>query len=180
MRWASCFALATFALGTVLAIACSDDDAETGGVGGNTSSAGGSTTASGGAASGGGGALPSSVTVTLVPADGISGTQRVNFALPLEAGQLSDETLVKVLADGTELAAARRGLAPRGDGSLRSVQLQVDVDVDVVSELAVEIGAAGAGDLELAPVEDTLVDPSGESGPRVWVLVPAQWLSGSR
>ncbi len=116
----------------------------------------------------------------LSPQTGVTGMQRVNFAVPLEAGQLSDETAVRVIADGLELSAARRGLSQRGDGSYRSLQLQVDVDVDVVAELTVQIGVPlTTSNLTMVPVEDTLLSPDGEQGPRVWVVLPAQWLSAS-
>jgi hypothetical protein len=106
--------------------------------------------------------------------------QRVSFAVPLAPGQLDDASAVRVLASGSELPAARRGLASRADGSLRSVQLQVDVDVDSVTELTVEIDAQPTGgDLTGVPVSDTLIDPNGEQGPRVWAQLPAVWLSGS-
>src|SRR5690349_70281 len=60
-----------------------------------------------------------SVDVTLRPAAGVTGTQRVNFAVPLAPGQLTDGNLVRVLAGGIELPAARRELAYHPDGSVR-------------------------------------------------------------
>src|ERR1051326_7663348 len=39
---------------------------------------------------------PSSFTVSLVP-DGVTGTQRVNFAVPLAAGQLTDPSTIQML-----------------------------------------------------------------------------------
>lgn len=179
LRWLVSSALVAFA---TLA-ACGDDDAQgTGGSGGTGS--GGMTTGGGGGGGagggGGGGALPGSVVVTLAAEAGVSGMQRVSFAVPLAPGQLDDASAVRVLASGSELPAARRGLASRADGSLRSVQLQVDVDVDSVTELTVEIDAQPTGgDLTGVPVSDTLIDPNGEQGPRVWAQLPAVWLSGS-
>src|SRR5690349_15690803 len=58
-----------------------------------------------------------SVTVTLEPRSGVSGTQRVNFAVPLGEGWLADADLVRVMANGSELRAARRALATYPDGS---------------------------------------------------------------
>jgi hypothetical protein len=145
-----------------------------GGGSGGAGAMGGATTTS----AGGGGSLASSLVVELVPQSGVSGVQRVSFAVPLAPNQLADADRVRVSA-GVEIPAARRGLAPRSDGSLRSVQLQIEVDVDAVSEVVVELDADAAGDLSLVPVEDTLVAPDGESGPRVWALLPAAWLSAS-
>jgi hypothetical protein len=181
MRWVIWLGIATLGF-----LACGDDgsiggDAGSGGVptggagsGAGGAGAGGATTTS----TGGGGSLPSSLVVELVPESGVSGLQRVNFAVPLAPGQLADADRVRVSA-GAELSAARRGLAPRSDGSFRSVQLQIEVDVDAVTEVTVEIDADAAGELSLVPVEDTLVAPNGQSGPRVWALLPAAWLSGS-
>src|SRR6185436_18940810 len=64
--------------------------------------------------------MPSELTVTLVP-DGGTGMQRVNFAIPLAVGFLSDESAIKVIAGTAELPAARKGLAKYADGSWRSV-----------------------------------------------------------
>lgn len=120
------------------------------------------------------------LTVELVPRGGASGTQRVNFAVPLRPGQLDDAGRVRVLAGNTELAAARRGLARYGDGSLRSVQIQVEVDVDDVRELSVRIGEEpSAGDLSRVAVAETLSPANGTRGPRVWALLPASWLADS-
>lgn len=171
---------------TLIAAACGSDDSNpvTAGSGG-AGATGGTTTSSsdggGGATTGTGGALPTEVTVTLVPSDGVAGVQRVNFALPLAPAAIDDPARIRVIA-GTEIPAARRGLAVRADGSLRSVQLQVEVDVDRVSELSVEIGPPGSRGMEglsLVPVEDTLLAPDGESGPRVWALLPPEWLATS-
>jgi hypothetical protein len=187
------------ALGLSVAAACGDDfepSPPAGAGGGATTTSAGTTTAAGGAGGttsttttgtggggggGGGGSLPSEVAVQLSAQNGVNGMQRVNFAVPLAAGQLSDDSAVTVLVAGQEIAAGRRGLATHADGSLRSVQLQVEVDVDTVSELTVRIGQApGSNALTLVPVADTLVQPDGEQGPRVWALLPASWLSASR
>ncbi len=124
--------------------------------------------------------LPASVMVHLVPQEGVTGAQRVNFAVPLAPGQLEDESMVRVLAAGDEVAAYRRGLASYADGSLRSVQIQVDLTLDAEADVEVLLGESPTTQaLEAVPVEDTLVDPAGELGPRVWALLPASWLSGS-
>ena len=172
--------------------ACGDDTAAGGSGGGGSPSTGGGP--EGGQAAGGGGAsaggsssegggggtvtLPESVDVTLVD-NGAGGLTRVSFAVPLQRGQLSDASLVRVQAGGSELARGARGLASYDDGSFRSVQVQVDADPGSTTTLTVSLGEAASQTLELVPVEDTLVDPDGEQGPRVWALLPASWLSAS-
>lgn len=150
------------------------------GAAGTSSSGTGGTSIGGVGGSGGGTPLGVSVTVHLVPADGVSGSQRVNFAVPLQHGQLSDARAVRVLHGDREIAAARRGLATYRDGSLRSVQIQVDLDVADETDLEVRLGEApGTQALTAVSVETTLVDPNGEQGPRVWAVLPAAWLSAS-
>lgn len=119
--------------------------------------------------------------IQLVPQAGVTGMQRVNLAIPLPEGLIDDAARIRIAAaGGGELATARRALASWPDGSLRSVQLQIDVDVATVTELDVEVGtAAGGGSLELADVATTLVSADGTLGPRVWATLPADWLSSS-
>jgi hypothetical protein len=120
------------------------------------------------------------VNVTLRPAAGVIGTQRVNFAVPLAPGQLHDGELVRVLANGVELPAARRELAYHPDGSVRSVQLQVQTAAVTGQVLQVRLGEAPTtAPLALAAVSTTLVAADGSLGPRVWALLPAAWLSAS-
>jgi hypothetical protein len=143
--------------------------------GGAGASVGGTITGPGGSTP-----LPTMLVVHLVPQVGVSGSQRVNFAVPLAPGQLSDETLVRVLSGGVEVSAFRRGLARHGDGSLRSVQLQLQQTFAAQIDIEVRLGEKPAtAALEPVPVPDTLVTPTGESGPRVWALLPAEWLSAT-
>ncbi|MBL4634618.1 MAG: hypothetical protein JKY56_12140 [Kofleriaceae bacterium] len=122
--------------------------------------------------------LPSEVTVQLMPQTGVSGTQLVNFAIPLSPGTLSEASNVEVLVGDSPATAYRRGLANYPDGSLRSVQIQVEVDVDTTSEIVVAIGTeATGGTRELVDIVQTLLDPSGETGPMVWTVLPPEWLS---
>ena len=122
----------------------------------------------------------STVDVTLTPASGVTGTQRVNFAVPLAPGQLLDGDLVRVLSGGAELAAARRELAYHPDGSVRSVQIQVQTAVIPDQVLQVRLGEAPTtAPLALAAVSTTLVAADGSQGPRVWARLPAAWLSAS-
>jgi hypothetical protein len=114
--------------------------------------------------------------VQLVP-DGATGTTRVNFAIPLSAGALTDATRLRVLAGTTELAAATRALALHGDGSVRSVQVQIDADA--AATLTVELDVAGMGGLSLVPVEGTLAGAGNNVHPRVWAVLPATVLAAS-
>ncbi|HKY41306.1 MAG TPA: hypothetical protein VJN18_35480 [Polyangiaceae bacterium] len=143
----------------------------------------GSSTGSGVAGASSGGApmtLPTSVLVHLIPQQGISGAQRVNFAVPLAPGQLSDATRLQVLSGGTMLPAFSRSLARYRDGSSRSVQIQIDLAEATEQDIEVRLGESPtAAPLSAVPVEQTLVDPNGEQGPKVWALLPAAWLSGS-
>jgi len=120
------------------------------------------------------------VDVTLRPAVGVLGTQRVSFAVPLAPGQLHDGDLVRVLSGGVELPAARRELAYHPDGSVRSVQLQVQLAATAGQILQVRLGEAPTtAPLALAAVSTTLVTADGSQGPRVWAQLPAAWLSAS-
>ncbi|UQA56112.1 hypothetical protein [Polyangium aurulentum] len=124
----------------------------------------------------------SRITVRLVPQSGVTGRTRVSFAVPLPRGALNDASRTRVLAGGVELSAARRALAMHPDGSVRSVQIQVDIAIGgaAAPDLEVVVGAPHAAkDLAPVPVEDTLVVPDGTQGPRVWAILPPSWLSAS-
>jgi hypothetical protein len=149
------------------------------GSGSGSSSGDGSLTAAS-SSSAGGSQAQAALDVHLVPAEGVSGVERVNFAIPLPSGLLVDPMLVRVSHEGTELATARRALAKYPDGSVRSVQVQLDLDVAGETDIAVEIGAtSAAGEISLSPVAQTLVADDGSLGPRVWALLPASWLAPS-
>jgi hypothetical protein len=120
------------------------------------------------------------VVVQLVPQAGVAGVQRVNFAVPLAPGQLNDETKVRVSSRGLELPVFSRGLARYADGSLRSVQVQIEQTQAAESEVIVALDQTRSGlPLSPVPVEQTLVTANGEQGPKVWALLPAEWLSAS-
>ncbi len=120
------------------------------------------------------------VEVTLTPAHGVTGTQRVSFGVPLQPGQLRDAGLVRVLHEGGELPAARRVLARHPDGTVRSIGLQVELAVRRGQVLQVRIGEVpAASPLPFADVATTLVEADGSRGPRVWARLPAAWLSAS-
>ncbi|HEY5934424.1 MAG TPA: hypothetical protein VIU61_07315, partial [Kofleriaceae bacterium] len=122
----------------------------------------------------------STVDVTLQPRAGVSGSQRVNFAVPLARGVLLDPDQIRVLKGGIELPAARRELSTHPDGSLRSVQIQVQTSVVAGTVLNVRLNETPTT-LPLSRVEvSTTLDPAdGSLGPRVWALLPATWLSAS-
>ncbi len=118
-----------------------------------------------------------SVTVTLSPRPGFTGVQRVNFAVPLARGKLDKPELVRVMKDGVEIAAGRRALARYRDGSVRSVQLQVETDA---TALELRFGEPPTTrPLVLVDVATTLEPADGTQGPKVWTLLPANWLVGS-
>jgi hypothetical protein len=121
---------------------------------------------------------PSQFAVTLVP-DGVTGVQRVNFAVPLPLGTLSDATKLKLLAGSTEVPAARRALARYADGSVRSVQIQADVNVGTTTSLTVQIGVDGATGPTLVSVATTLAGSGNNVHPKVWVQLPADVLAAS-
>lgn len=126
------------------------------------------------------GAVPlAPVNVHLVPQPGVTGTQRVNLAVPLAPGLLlGDDVPVRVRAGGDELPAVARGLAMYAtDGSWRSVQVQFDVEVAGESDVEVALGEAPGGPaIAAVPVEQTL---QGSDGPRVWALLPNTWMADS-
>jgi hypothetical protein len=120
------------------------------------------------------------VDVRLVPQVGHEGMQRINFAVPLERGRLFDADEVTVRHAGAEVAAGKRGLATHPDGSLRSVQVQIELDVQDETTVTVLVGEPSAmPSLQLIAVRETLVVADGTEGPRVWALLPAAWLSAS-
>lgn len=121
---------------------------------------------------------PDELAVTLVP-DGVTGTQRVNFAVPFSLGKLSDAGAIKILAGTTEVPAARRVLARYADGSARSVQLQVDVNVSTTTTLTLQLGVTGATGPTLVDVPTTLTGTGNNVHPKVWVQVPAVVLAAS-
>jgi hypothetical protein len=115
--------------------------------------------------------------VTLQPRTGITGTQRVNFAVPFAKGQLLDPDRIRVFDGSTELRAARRELATHPDGSLRSVQIQIDVPVSAGKVLTVRANETPATTpLTMVAVSTTL---AADFGPNVWVRLPATWLAAS-
>jgi hypothetical protein len=123
-------------------------------------------------------AAATSFTATLVP-NGVTGMQRVNFAIPLAAGALTDANQLRITAGTTDLPAARRALATYSDGSLMSVQVQVDVDVTANPTLTVDVGVAGATGVTMAPVETTTTGTGNAVRPKVWVKLPASVLAAS-
>ncbi len=122
--------------------------------------------------------VPTTFTAKLV-ADGATGMQRVNFAIPLPAGLLTDRNQIKISTGTKELPAARRALATHADGSLRSVQLQIDVDVSATTTLTIDIGSAGETGGSMAAVSTTTTGTGNNVHPKVWVVLPMSVLLGS-
>gem|GEM_PF-1338716 len=124
---------------------------------------------------------PSRWTVRLSPGPGVSGRQRVSFALPLAPGQ-SRQVELRALAGGAELPTGSRGLARWPDGSWRSLAVQTEVDVPATQTIELELGPARTA-LPLVPVADTLIDEQlggvTFSVPAVWATLEAETLSGS-
>jgi hypothetical protein len=105
--------------------------------------------------------------------NGASSVTRVNFAVPLPPGKLSDAALVRVAVGDVEVPRATRGLAPRDDGSFRSVQIQIDIDIAVTPSAKIAFGEpSDATILATEDVATTLLAPDGEQGPRVYTLLP--------
>jgi hypothetical protein len=122
----------------------------------------------------------STVDVTLTPTSGVTGTQRVNFAVPFARGRLLDPARIRVFSGSTELSAARRVLALHPDNSVRSVQIQVDIAAVAGTTLQVRAGETPTKPpLAIVDVSTTLVAADGTLGPRVWARLPASWLSAS-
>jgi hypothetical protein len=119
--------------------------------------------------------------VTLIPQSGVSGQQRINFAIPLREGLLIDENRIRILQNGFEITAGRRGLARHPDGSWMSIQIQTLATVSGTTTLNVEVDQAPQTQaLGLVNVIDTLATSSnGYQEPRVWVVLPAAWLAAS-
>ena len=124
--------------------------------------------------------VPTTVNVKLFPQAGVTGTQRINFAVPLPQGALADRTKVRVRRNGAEIAAVVRALAYWPDGSFRSVQIQTNVDVGSTPSLDVDVGtAATKPELTRVSVWTTLMSSDGKTGPKVWAQLPASWLADS-
>jgi hypothetical protein len=69
---------------------------------------------------------------------------------------------------------------PSGTISVRSVHVQLDLDIVGETDVTADVGAAAlAGDIAPVPVEQTLIVPDGTEGPRVWALLPPAWLAPS-
>jgi hypothetical protein len=123
--------------------------------------------------------VPVMVSVTLERQSGVTGTQRVNFALPMEPGLMTGNGVVRVRAGTAELRAGTRVIARWGDGSIRSLQIQADVP-STATALELDLGTAPTTPpLALVDVSTTLLLDDGTTGPKVWVFPPTGWLSNS-
>ncbi len=123
-----------------------------------------------------------SFSVSLVPQSGISGQESVNFAIPLREGLLTDENRIRLLQNGSEITASRRGLARHPDGSWMSVQIQALVTISGTTVLSVEVDQAPlVNSSSMVAVSGTLITNGtyGYQEPRVWAVLPAAWLADS-
>jgi hypothetical protein len=165
-------------------MACSDDAPKSAPPGTSGSSGGPGANPDGGPAVGlpdAGPPVVKTVTIELNPQAGSPTPRRINLAVPVAPGQIASENLVQVKAAGAVLATARRPLAKWPDGSVRSVQIQFDLAVPAVTKVDITVNeTASGGDLAFVPVEQTLATPDGTTGPAVWAVFPATWLSESR
>ena len=124
--------------------------------------------------------VPTTIRVALVAQSGVTGVQRVNFAIPFPRGGLTAMDATRVVGNGAELPAARRVLATHPDGSIRSLQVQVDVNPATTPTVDVLVGTMRTRPpLALADVSTTLVSADGTRGPRVWAYVPGTWVATS-
>ncbi len=122
--------------------------------------------------------LPATFDVKLV-ANGVTGMQRVNFAVPLPAGALSDPAALRVTAGGAESPSARRVLATYDDGSARSVQVQIDVDAAAHPTITIELGTPATLSLAVQDVTSTLQGSGDNVTPKVWALLPPDVMAAS-
>ena len=115
------------------------------------------------------------------------GLERVRFGLPLPPGFLQDSRDLRVtIPSGREIPARVTPLEPWRagveGGSLRSVLLQLEVDLSKERRRVVEVRFGERRALAApAPfaIGDTLIDPEGLDGPRVLSVLPAAWLCAS-
>jgi len=113
--------------------------------------------------------------------------ETVNLGVPLPPGLLTDPQLARVVVDGQEVQSAARPLEAwrygAGEGSIRSLQLQFDIDLSSGKErqATLQLGEARQRSRpSLVPVESTLVQADGLKGPRAYAVLPADYLCESR
>ncbi len=122
---------------------------------------------------------PRSVPVRLSPQAGVRGRQPVSFGFPLPPDFLDDlDALRLVDGDDREVESSATALETwrigGREGKLRSVLIQARVDTGAT--LRVELDSASKRrTAQIAPAAEMLPD----SGPRVSVLLPAEWLCES-
>jgi len=133
------------------------------------------------------GGVVAGVEVSLAARVPEAGVETVNFGVPLPPGLLVDARRVRVLDEaGGEIPAAVRSLEPWRvgwrDGTIRSVQIQFEANFGAHANRRVRVvfGVARRRHRRaFVPVERTLVDANGSSGPRVGATLPARWLCDS-
>lgn len=127
-----------------------------------------------------GGVTPSSVTVTLTRASGVTGVQRVNLGVPLPDGVSATTFAARV--GGAIVPTFSRVLASYPSGRARSIQVQFDVPA-ATTTADLEAGMT-APSLSAVAVDTLLQDEALGSAmvrtPRVWATLPASWLVASK
>ncbi len=109
-----------------------------------------------------------------------SSQQRINFAVPFGQAWLLDEKLVSVVQGDAIVPFARRVLSKHHDGSIRSVQVQVDLAVSGETDVKVRIETSAVdAALTMQSVDTTLTKTGSAEMPKVWARLPANWLSAS-
>jgi hypothetical protein len=143
-------------------------------------SAGGAT--SGGSTAGGstagGGVFPSSVTVTLTRAAGVTGTQRVNLAVPFPDRTSAGVTAIAARVGGNLVPTSSRILARSPLGGARSIQVQFDVPAGTTSAV-LELAMSAPQLTEVAVdtlLQDEALGTATVRTPRVWATLPSSWL----
>jgi hypothetical protein len=114
------------------------------------------------------------------------GAELVSFALPFAPGVLKDAGAIKIQGPGgKELPVFTQELVrwrlDNKEGTVRSVLVQFECPVAAgeTKKINVQYGAAGKTRATAVPVEDTLVDATGQKGPNIWAVLPASWLCDS-
>ena len=135
---------------------------------------------------------PTSTWLTLVSRVGSVRQELVNLGVPFPPGGVSDPERIRIETDrGTTVPAAvrvlerwrsRRGGSAEPRESIRAAQIQFRADLDRDRPIRVRVVIADRAErvsTEFAPVRETLIDADGLKGPRVQVLMTADWLCTS-
>jgi HEAT repeat protein len=133
----------------------------------------------------GGGALlwrrqsPFSVAVRLEAQPGVAGREIVSFGLPLPPGLLDDPDAIQVLnEDGRDVEVSVVPLETwrlgGREGSLRSVLIQAALDFEHEETRRLSVRLQVSSGKRISPLA-----PPADSIPRIWALLPPEWLCAS-